>query len=280
MRAGKLILLPTPIGNLDDMTLRGIKLLRECDVIACEDTRHTSVLLQHYRIHKPLLSYHKFNEQERSHDLLDRVESGQVVVLVSDAGMPGISDPGTIVLREAQKRGLPYTVLPGPSAAVTAYVASGIGDGSFLFYGFLPRKGKERRAVLEELDHASHTALIYEAPHRIRKSLQEFGKRWPDREMALAREWTKKYEELIRFSGKEAGTLPVEERGEFVLILGPQATDAEAGAEDFGQLCERVATRAEAGASSRDAVKEVAQEQGVSKNELYRSFIEWKRSNS
>ncbi|WP_304262748.1 16S rRNA (cytidine(1402)-2'-O)-methyltransferase [Kallipyga massiliensis] len=268
---GILIVVPTPIGNREDITLRALRALREADLIACEDTRHSGLLMEFYEVHAPLISYEKFNEEARSGDILDRVAEGKKVCLVSDAGMPGISDPGAILIRHAIDRGLPFTVLPGPSAADTCFVASGLGEGTYAFLGFLPRKGKERREALESLDRMEMAAVIYEAPHRIRKTLEEFGQRWPERRMALLREWTKTYEERQSFLGKEAGDLDVVEKGEFVLVLEGAEPNEESPGMD--QVMDRLRTLIDQGRSTKDAVKEVAEWSGLAKNDLYQEAL-------
>lgn len=268
---GVLIVVPTPIGNREDITLRSLKVLREADLIACEDTRHSGPLMDYYEVHAPLISYEKFNEETRSQEILDRVAEGKKVCLISDAGMPGISDPGSILIRHAIDRGLPFTVLPGPSAADACFVASGLGRGTYAFLGFLPRKGRERREALENLDRMEMAAVIYEAPHRIRKTVDEFGKRWPERRMALLREWTKAHEERLSFLGKEVEEIDLVEKGEFVLVL--EGRDPEEEAPDMDRVVDRLQTLIDQGWSTKDAVKEVAKWSGLAKNDLYQEAL-------
>lgn len=269
--SGILIVVPTPIGNREDITLRALRVLREADLICCEDTRHTGPLMEYYEVHAPLLSYEKFNEEARSREILDRVAQGQKVCLVSDAGMPGISDPGSILIRHAIDRDLPFTVLPGPSAADTCFVASGLGEGAYTFLGFLPRKGKERREALERLDRMETAAVIYEAPHRVRRTLEEFGERWPDRRMAYLREWTKAYEERKSFMGREVSELDLVEKGEFVLVI--EGADPKDQAPDREAVMNRLKALIDSGLSTKDAVREVLDWSGLSKNDLYQASL-------
>ena len=272
---GLLVLIPTPIGNLEDITLRALRYLREADVIACEDTRHTSILLREYHIEKPLLSYHEHNEQSRSGEILDRVEAGEKICVVSDAGMPGISDPGQTVLSEAIRRGLPYTVLPGPSAAITAFVASGLGEGHYLFWGFLPRKGAERQHTLEIMDQLSVPTVIYEAPHRIRHTMEELTLRWPDREYVLIREWTKQFEEAIHVTGDALDPEKIPERGEYAVVIGA-AQPEEGWSEE--RILKRLEKELAKENTLRDAVKAVARASGAGKNEVYALALEWQKN--
>ena len=263
---GMLYLVPTPIGNRRDMTLRALDVLRTADVIACEDTRHSSPLLESYAIHRPLLSYHQHNEQERSEELLFRVEQGERVAVISDAGMPGVSDPGGVLVRKAISRGLPYTVLPGASAVPVAAVASGIGDGRFAFFGFLPRKGKEREEVLSLLDSFPLAAICYESPYRIRQTLAELGQRWPERSFAVLREWSKQYEEVLHFTGYAGKDLALTEKGEFAFVIGPAAAPSAWTDEE---VIRTLREKQEQGISAKQAMKEIVAASGRSRNEVY-----------
>lgn len=269
--AGQLIFVPTPIGNREDITLRALRLLREADLIACEDTRHTGPLLAYYGVHAPLLSYEKFNEERRAETLLDEVKKGKKVCLVSDAGMPGISDPGLILLRRAAEVGVPFTVLPGPSAGITAYVASGLGDGRYYFFGFLPRKGRERTQALERLDVLDTTAVIYEAPHRIRATLQEFARRWPRRRIVTCREWTKAFEERRSFLGEELVAEAIKEKGEYVIVL--EAFQEAPALPDEAQLQSRIEALLAEGLTTKEVVQTLLTWSGRSKNDLYQAAI-------
>ncbi|MGZ8898723.1 MAG: 16S rRNA (cytidine(1402)-2'-O)-methyltransferase [Limisphaerales bacterium] len=220
---GTLYLVATPIGNLEDITLRALRVLRECDVIAAEDTRHTGYLLQAYEIKKPLLSYFKFNEAKRSEEIIQRLAQGQKVALVTDAGTPGISDPGQRVVRAAIEAGQRVESVPGPCAFISALTASGLATDEIHFIGFLPQKSAQRRKRLERLKDLDATLALYESPYRIEKLLSELAEIMPERRVVLARELTKKFEEYLR--GKPAELTDIYKKrtakGEFVVMVEP-----------------------------------------------------------
>jgi 16S rRNA (cytidine1402-2'-O)-methyltransferase len=222
--AGTLYLVATPIGNLEDITLRALRTLKECDIVAAEDTRHSGQLLKHFGISKPLLSYFQFNEARRTEEILQRLQRGEKVALVTDAGTPGISDPGERVVRAALAAGLRVEAAPGPCALITALTASGLPTGEFHFIGFLPHKSGARRRQLEQLKTVPGTIIIYESPYRIVKLLAGLAEVFPTRQVVLARELTKKFEELIR--GLPGDLVKQMEKraikGEFVVLLGPE----------------------------------------------------------
>jgi len=224
LAAGSLYLVATPIGNLEDMTLRALRTLKECDVVAAEDTRHTGQLLKHFGISKPLLSYFQFNEAARTEEILERLKRGEKVALVSDAGTPGISDPGERVVRAALAAGLRVESVPGPCALIAALTSSGLPSGEFHFIGFLPHKTGARRRQLEQLKPVSGTIVFYESPYRIIKLLQELAGFFPSRQVVLARELTKKFEEQIRgLPGDLVKQMQLRSiKGEFVVLLGPE----------------------------------------------------------
>jgi len=226
LRAGTLYLVATPIGNLEDITVRAIRTLRECDLIAAEDTRHSGQLLKHLGISKPLLSYFQFNEARRSEEILERLRRGEKVALVTDAGTPGISDPGERVVKAALAAGFRVESVPGPCSLVAALTASGFATNEFQFIGFLPHKPGERRKQLAKLHEVAGTLLLYESPYRILKLLRELRDIFPDRQIVLARELTKKFEEFLR--GTPAQLLALLEKrsikGEFVVLI--QASDS------------------------------------------------------
>lgn len=219
---GTLYLVATPIGNLEDITLRALRTLRECDIIAAEDTRHTGQLLKHYGIAKPLLSYFRFNEAKRSEEIIERLRRGEKVALVTDAGTPGISDPGERVVRAALAEGLRVEAVPGPCALVAALTASGLPTDEFHFIGFLPHKSGARRKVLEQLKAHPGTLILYESPYRIEKLLGELADLYPDHRVVLARELTKRFEEFLRGSARQllAETKVRSWKGEFVVLIG------------------------------------------------------------
>jgi 16S rRNA (cytidine1402-2'-O)-methyltransferase len=218
-----LSLVATPIGNLEDITLRALRVLKECDVVAAEDTRHTGQLLHHYGITKPMISYFRFNEARRSEEILERLERGEKVALVTDAGTPGISDPGQRVVAAAIQRGFKVESIPGPCALVAALTASGLPTDEFHFIGFLPRKPGQRRKRLEAVSDYRGTLAIYESPWRVEKILEEIHAIWPQRPVVLAREITKKFEEYLRGTASELlAQLPSRVvKGEFVVLVGP-----------------------------------------------------------
>jgi 16S rRNA (cytidine1402-2'-O)-methyltransferase len=227
LRQGTLYLVATPIGNLEDITLRALRTLRECDLIAAEDTRRTGQLLKHFGISKPMLSYFQFNEARRSEQIVDRLVQGDKIALVSDAGSPGISDPGERVVNAVLKAGLRVETVPGPCAVVAAITASGLPTDEFHFIGFLPHKSGQRRKRLESLVDVNGTLVIYESPYRVEKLLLELGEIFAGRQVVLARELTKKFEEFLRGT-PESLLIVVRQRslkGEFVVMV----SDKDAG---------------------------------------------------
>ncbi|HXB60974.1 MAG TPA: 16S rRNA (cytidine(1402)-2'-O)-methyltransferase [Candidatus Acidoferrales bacterium] len=220
---GTLYLVATPIGNLEDITLRALRVLRACDAVAAEDTRHSGQLLKHFGISKPLLSYFQFNEAKRSEEIIDRLKLGEKIALVTDAGSPGISDPGERVVRAAIAAGLRVESVPGACALVAALTASGLPTDEFHFVGFLPHKSGQRRNQLESLKTVPGTLIFYESPYRIEKLLGELNAVFPERDVVLGREITKKFEEFLR--GKPAALLEIAGKrslkGEFVVLVAP-----------------------------------------------------------
>jgi 16S rRNA (cytidine1402-2'-O)-methyltransferase len=273
--SGRLVVCPTPIGNLEDVTLRVLAALREADVVACEDTRHTRVLLDRYGVSAPLVSYHEHNEDRRSAELVSRMQAGDVVALVSDAGMPLVSDPGYVLVRATVAAGLPVEVLPGPSAAIAALVASALPADSWRFVGFLPRKRGELRRLFEA---AGPTLVAFESPRRVPASLEVLAEVDPSRQVAVARELTKAHEEVVRGSARElaeryAGEAP---RGEVVLVVGPSAAaDADSAEETTAGAA--LAELVDAGARPRPAAAVVAELTGLSANAVYRAYTERSR---
>jgi 16S rRNA (cytidine1402-2'-O)-methyltransferase len=220
---GTLYLVATPIGNLEDITLRAIRTLKECDIVAAEDTRRSAQLLHHFGIHKPLLSYFQFNEAKRTEEILERLARGEKVALVSDAGSPGISDPGFRVVKGAIARGFRVESVPGPSAAIAALIASGLPTDEFYFAGFLPHKSAQRLRQLTGLKEVSATIVLYESPYRFEKLVDELGQIFPERQIVVARELTKKFEEFLRGNPAQLKQLIKGRslKGEFVVLVGP-----------------------------------------------------------
>jgi 16S rRNA (cytidine1402-2'-O)-methyltransferase len=265
----RLVVCPTPIGNLEDVTLRVLAALRDADVIACEDTRHTRVLLERYGVQAPMVSYHEHNESQRAAQLVERMLGGEVVALVSDAGMPLVSDPGHVLVQACIAAGLGIEVLPGPSAAVTALVASGLPGDAWRFVGFLPRK----RAGLAEVFRSPDTVVAFESPRRVAASLAALAAIDGERPVAVCRELTKLHEEIVRGSASELATRYAQEgpRGEVVLVIGAAAArDVEAPEEAVDAVRRLVA----AGAKARPAARVVAELTGASANALYRAVAE------
>ncbi len=277
--SGRLVVCPTPIGNLEDVTLRVLAALREADVVACEDTRRTRILLDRYGVKARLVSYHEHNERARAGALVDRMRAGETVALVSDAGMPLVSDPGYVLVRACVAAGLPVEVLPGPSAAITALVASGLPADEWHFHGFLPRKKGELRGVLSE---PGGTLVAFESPRRVPGTLALLASLDPDRRVAVCRELTKAHEEIVRGTAAELAERYAEAppRGEVVLVVGPAsgASAAPSGAAHEAQRerepagLDALRRLVEAGAKPRPAASVVAELTGGKANELYRAL--------
>jgi len=275
---GTLFLVGTPIGNLEDITLRALRTLKEVDLIACEDTRHTQKLLNHYGIEKRTVSYHEHNELERAPELIVHLENGENVAVVSDAGMPGVSDPGYRLVALALRHHIRVVPIPGASAFLSALVASGLPTDSFRFCGFLPAKAGARRSMLESSRSSPRTQIFYEAPHRLLETMQDVIKNLgPDRRVVVAREVTKVHEEFLR--GKAAEVLAElknrsEVKGEITLLIA-KGDDHEASrpAESVAVRIRELMQSAEV--EEKDALKQAAKEFGLSKSEAYR---EWQRA--
>ncbi|WMM24400.1 16S rRNA (cytidine(1402)-2'-O)-methyltransferase [Tissierella sp. MB52-C2] len=272
MERGKLYICPTPIGNLEDISFRTIRILEEADLIAAEDTRHTIKLLNHYDIKKPLTSYHEHNIKEKGMELIERLNNGTNIALVSDAGMPGISDPGEALIGEAIDEGIEVIVLPGATASITALVGSGLPTDKFIFEGFLSPKKNERVKELKRIKEYKYTTIIYEAPHRLLNLLEDMLDALGERKISISRELTKKYEETFRGTIDEALNYFRDSgvRGEFVLILeGNQEEEVEEEVDIESLLRKFI----EEGMTKKEAVKKIAHEYGVAKNEVYRISV-------
>lgn len=262
-----LYLCATPIGNLGDMTFRAVETLRNADVIYCEDTRRTQILLQHFDIKKPLVSCHQHNEKSRADEVCDRVEAGETVVYVSDAGMPGVSDPGAALVSACIGRDLPYTVLPGASAVLTAAVLSGLPPQPFTFFGFLPREGGEARAVLASVRDCGHLALLYESPLRVKKTLSALLNACGDCHAAVLRELTKRFEEVRRGTLSELIAFYEEPpKGECVIAVYPEGKQNDASEDDLDAVLERALN---GGMRVRDAAALAAQTLHIPKKTAY-----------
>jgi 16S rRNA (cytidine1402-2'-O)-methyltransferase len=269
--SGTLYLVATPIGNLEDITHRAVRVLREVDLIACEDTRHTRRLLDHYGITKPVTSYHEHNETARAEELVAKLAEGTSVALVSDAGMPLVSDPGYRVVAAAVGAGIAVVPVPGASAVVTALAASGLPTDSFYFGGFLPPKSGQRARALEAVREQTATLVFYDAPHRILDTLEDVEKILGARHVVVARELTKVHEEFLRGPVGEVRAILASRasiKGEITLLIGKaqEPPNDPTSIEDSVEACER------AGMSRMDAIKEVARKRGLSKREVYRQI--------
>jgi 16S rRNA (cytidine1402-2'-O)-methyltransferase len=280
-----LYLVGTPIGNLEDITLRALRVLKEVDVIACEDTRQTQKLLNHYAIETRTTSYHEHNEREKSGELVQQMQAGASVALVTDAGMPGISDPGYRLVTLAIREGVPVVPLPGASAFLSALVASGLPTDSFRFNGFLPAKRGERRAALEAVKDSSRTQVFYEAPHRVIETLEDVVEMLgAARNIVIAREVTKIHEEFLRGpAGEVLATLKARAsvKGEITLLIGKAEQGSTGQMGTAAPTAQQVSVRqrmeqliSEEKLDEKAALKRVAKERGVSKSEVYR---EWQR---
>ena len=285
--AGQLILCATPIGNLEDISMRALRVMREADVIAAEDTRNSIRLLNHFDIHTPMTSYHEYNKYDKGRTLVKRMLAGETVVLITDAGTPGISDPGEELAAMAWEAGIRVTAIPGPAAVVTALTISGLPTGRFAFEAFLPRDKKERRTILEELKEETRTIVLYEAPHRLRKTLSELTETLGgSRRISLCRELTKVHETVLRMTLQEAEALYEREepRGEYVLVLEGRPR-AEMVQEEQAQwqsmpLEAHMDLYTQKGFSRREAMKMVAADRGMRKREIYQALLETDKKDS
>ncbi len=269
---GTLYIVATPIGNLEDITLRALRILKQADRIACEDTRHTRKLLEHHGINRPLVSYHAHNEAAATSALIDRLVGGESIALVSDAGTPLVSDPGYRLVAAARQRGIAVTPVPGPSALLAALAASGLPTDTFYFAGFLPARRAERRRTLEKLAGEPATVVCYETPHRILEALEDIGQVLGARRIALARELTKIHEEFLfgdAPSVRQALASRPAVKGEITLVIGRREAPAEA---DTGGLDEAVEAAMREGLSKMEAIKAVARRRGLAKREVYQAL--------
>lgn len=278
--AGKLYLCATPIGNLEDITLRVLRTLKEVDLIAAEDTRNTIKLLNHFEIKTPMTSYHEYNKVEKAYTLIEKIKAGAHIALVTDAGTPAISDPGETLVHLCQEAGVEVTSLPGPAACITALTLSGLSSRRFAFEGFLPSEKKERRLLLSELSGELRTMIFYEAPHHLLKTLQELLEALGDRRASLCRELTKRYEEVWYTTlGEACKRYETEEpRGEWVLVVeGRSRKEAEEEARSQWEamgLPEHMEYYVNQGIDRKTAMKQVAKDRGIGKREVYQALLE------
>lgn len=277
--AGKLYLCATPIGNLEDITFRVLRTLKEVDLIAAEDTRNSIKLLNHFEIKTPMTSYHEYNKIDKAYQLVDKLREGKNIALITDAGTPGISDPGEDLVRICYEEGIEVTSLPGAAACITALTMSGLPTRRFAFEAFLPRDKKERGLVLEQLKNETRTIIIYEAPHHLVKTLEELFETLGNRKISICRELTKRYEEKILTTISDALLYynDNEPRGEYVLILEGK-TFAEIAEEEKKSweamtLEEHMAVYENQGIARKEAMKLVAKDRGISKRDVYQALL-------
>lgn len=276
---GTLYLCATPIGNLEDITYRVLRTLKEVDLIAAEDTRNSIKLLNHFEIKTPMTSYHEFNKIDKAYQLVAKLKEGQNIALITDAGTPGISDPGEDIVRICYEEGVPVTSLPGAAACITALTMSGRPTRRFAFEAFLPRDKKERAAIIEELKNETRTIIIYEAPHHLVKTIKELYDALGDRELTVCRELTKKYEEKmqITFSGLLEYSKEHEPRGEYVLIIcgkdRQEIIKEQQESWEAMSIEEHMQHYEQKGIDHKDAMKLVAKDRGVSKRDIYQALL-------
>ncbi|NLW52666.1 MAG: 16S rRNA (cytidine(1402)-2'-O)-methyltransferase [Tissierellia bacterium] len=264
-------IIATPIGNLKDITIRALEALNESELIYCEDTRNTSVLLNHYEIKKKLVSFHEHNELKRSEEIIAYAKEGKVISIVSDAGMPGISDPGSKLIGELIRQEIEYTVLPGPSAFTTALVYSGLNNDVFKFIGFLPVKGKARKEKLEMIKNEKDTVMLYEAPHKLDKTMADLVEIIPNRRISVVRELTKIYESQTTFLIKDYENQDIVKKGEMVLVIDKDEETIEINDEFIIEKLEEAIGR---GLRKKEAVSEVVDTYGLNKNRVYKLSID------
>ena len=278
--AGTLYLCATPIGNLEDMTFRAIRILQEVDLIAAEDTRNSIKLLNHFEIHTPMTSYHEYNKIDKAYQLVAKMREGKNIALITDAGTPGISDPGEDIVRICYEEGIPVTSLPGAAACITALTMSGLPTRRFAFEAFLPKDKKEHQAVLEELKTETRTIIIYEAPHHLVRTLQELSDTLGgDRRLTICRELTKRHEEKLQMTLADSLSYYEvnEPRGEYVLIIAGRSREEMKKEEQAGwealSLEEHMAHYESQGIDRKEAMKRVAKDRGVSKRDIYQALL-------
>ncbi len=277
---GTLYLCATPIGNLDDITLRVLDTLKRVDLIAAEDTRHSIKLLNHFEIKTPMTSYHEYNKVEKARYLVSLLQEGQDIALVTDAGTPAISDPGEELVRQCYAAGIPVTSLPGPAACITALTLSGMSTRRFCFEAFLPPDKKERQRILDELKRETRTIIIYEAPHHLTRTLAELREALGDRPMTLCRELTKRHEEAWQttIGGALARYETEEPKGECVIVLEGRSPDSireeEVRSWEDMAIPEHVAWYEAQGMDRREAMRRTAKDRGLSRRDVYQAFIE------
>ncbi|MFR7544743.1 MAG: 16S rRNA (cytidine(1402)-2'-O)-methyltransferase [Clostridia bacterium] len=272
---GKLYIVATPIGNLEDITLRAINVLKEVDFIIAEDTRHSLKLLNHLEISKPLISYHRHNEENKTEDILNKIEEGKNIALISDAGTPVISDPGEFIVKEAIEREIEVIPIPGACAIITALMAAGVNTRNFTFYGFLSLNKKIRAKELEQIKDNNNTVILYEAPHKIKNTMQDLENYVDDRKIVIARELTKIHEEFIRGTIDEIKDKLQNPKGEYVIIIDKNENINENEENKLRELSieEHYKYYEKMGLEKKEIIKKIAKDRQVAKNEIYKQFI-------
>ncbi len=277
--SGTLYLCATPIGNLEDITLRCIRILKEADLIAAEDTRNSIKLLNHFGIKTPMTSYHEYNKAGKGHKLVERLKAGEDVALITDAGTPGISDPGEDLVKLCREEGIPVTAVPGAAACITALTISGLPTRRFAFEAFLPADKKERQAVLKEMENETRTMVVYEAPHRLVRTLKNLKEVLGNRRIRICRELTKKHEDVFAATIEEAAAYyeQQEPRGECVIVIEGKSREELAAGErarwEEMSIAEHMEYYMDGGMEKKEAMKQVARDRGVGKREIYQALL-------
>lgn len=261
---------PTPIGNLEDMTIRAINVLKSVDIIACEDTRESKKLLNYFDINKKLTSYHKFNEKQKSKEIIKNTKEGITYAIITDQGMPGISDPGHILIKECIENNISYTILPGPSSILTGLIASGFDNNSFSYYGFIPKKSSDKKKLYQELKNENKTSILFDTPHNLENTINDFKKEFPERKLAITRELSKKFEQYQIFKIKDIKNEDITFKGEFVLVL---EKNLEKENLDITSFKDEILQLKKEGKSTKDIVKSLKKSTSFSKNDIYNYVI-------
>lgn len=269
---GTLYIVATPIGNLEDITLRALKILKSVDLIAAEDTRHTLKLLNHFEISKPLISYHRHNEDTKTDVLIEKLKNGENIALISDAGTPGICDPGTQAIKQAIEENIKVIPIPGACASIQALIGSGLDTSEFIFMGFLPTNKKNRNAKLQEIENATKTLILYEAPHKIKQTLIDLKKILKDRKIVIARELTKIHEEFLRINIDELIEKADDLKGEICIVIEGKALE-ETNQFDNMSIEEHYKYYEAQGLEKKEIIKQIAKDRKVPKNEIYQMFV-------
>ena len=274
-KKGDLYIVATPIGNLEDITLRAINVLKNVDCIAVEDTRHTLKLLNHLEISKPLISYHRHNEETRSDLLIEKLQSGEDIALVSDAGTPGICDPGEEVIQKCIENNIKIIPIPGACAMINALICSGLDTKEFIFLGFLPLNKNLRKDKLKKIEFAKETVIIYEAPHKLKQTLKDLENILENRKITVAREITKIHEEFVRGTASELLDIFQDVKGEFVLIIEKSNKELVEDMQNLNDLTleEHYKYYEKKGLDKKEIIKKIAKDRNVNKNEIYKNFI-------